>query len=60
MVGAGAVVQGLQSAFVMHSLGAYLVELDREYGWSKTALSGAFAMNRAETALLGAGAGLAD
>ncbi|WP_419946854.1 MFS transporter [Candidatus Poriferisodalis sp.] len=53
VVGAGAVVQGLQSAFVMHSLGAYLVELEREYGWSKTALSGAFALNRAETALLG-------
>ncbi|MCY3949992.1 MAG: MFS transporter [Acidimicrobiaceae bacterium] len=53
VVGAGAVIQGLQSAFVMHSLGAYLVEIEREYGWSKTALSGAFAVNRAETALLG-------
>ncbi|WP_419842966.1 MFS transporter [Candidatus Poriferisodalis sp.] len=53
VVGAGAVMQGLQSALVMHAMGSYLVELEKEYGWSKTALSGAFAMNRAETALLG-------
>lgn len=53
VVGAGAVMQGLQAALVMHAMGAYFVELEEEYGWSKTALSGAFAMNRAETALLG-------
>jgi len=53
VVGAGGVMQGLQSALFMHASGSYLVELQREFGWSKTALSGAVAMNRAETALLG-------
>ena len=52
-MGAGSVIQGLQSAVFMHSLGAYIVEIENTYGWSKTALSGAFALNRAETALLG-------
>lgn len=53
VVGAGGLMQGLQSALFMHASGSYLVELQREFGWSKTALSGAVAMNRAETALLG-------
>ena len=53
VVGAGGLMQGLQAALFMHASGAYLVELQREFGWSKTALSGAVAMNRAETALLG-------
>ena len=53
VVGAGGVMQGLQAALFMHASGSYLVELQREFGWSKTALSGAVAMNRAETALLG-------
>ncbi len=53
VVGAGGLMQGLQAALFLHASGAYLVELQREFGWSKTALSGAVAMNRAETALLG-------
>ena len=53
VVTAGGITQGLQAALVMHAMGSYLVELEKEFGWSKTALSGAFAMNRAETALLG-------
>ena len=53
VVSAGGLMQGLQAALFMHASGSYLVELAREFGWSKTALSGAVAMNRAETALLG-------
>ena len=38
---------------MMHSFGAYTVALQAQFGWSKTALSGAFALTRAESGLLG-------
>lgn len=53
MVGAGAVIQGLQSALILQALGSYLVVLEGAFGWSKSALSAAYSMNRAESALLG-------
>lgn len=46
-------IQLLSGALMMHSFGAYTVALQAQFGWSKTALSGAFALTRAESGLLG-------
>jgi len=53
MVGAGAGLQFLQSMLVMQAIGAYVAVLAQEMGWSKTALSGAAALQQMEAALLG-------
>lgn len=37
----------------MQSFGAYTVLLQKEFGWSKTVVSGAFALTRVESGLLG-------
>ena len=37
----------------MQSFGAYTVLLQREFGWSKAVVSGAFALTRVESGLLG-------
>ena len=46
-------IQLLSGALMMHSFGAYTIALQAQFGWSKTALSGAFAMTRVESGLLG-------
>src|SRR5947207_8522522 len=38
---------------MFHAYGAYAVLLREEFGWSKTILSAAFAMSRAESGILG-------
>jgi MFS family permease len=53
MVAAACVVQFLQAALLHSAFGAYFVELHEEFGWSKTALSGAAAMQPMEAAILG-------
>lgn len=53
MVGAGAGLQFLQSGLMTQSFGAYLAVLEAERGWSKTALSGAAALQQMESAILG-------
>ena len=53
MVGAGVLIQGIQSSLILQSLGSYLVVLERDFGWSKSLLSAAYSLNRAESALLG-------
>lgn len=53
VVGAGFSIQALQSALVNHAMGQYLVTLEAEFGWSKSSLSAAYSLNRAESALLG-------
>ena len=53
MVGAGSALQFLQSALMSQSFGAYVAVLQAERGWSKTALSGAAALQQMETAILG-------
>src|SRR4051812_4780733 len=53
MVGAATGLQFLQSGLVNHAFGAYVAVLTEERGWSKTALSGAAALQQMETALLG-------
>ncbi|HUQ77089.1 MAG TPA: MFS transporter [Burkholderiales bacterium] len=53
MVGAGSALQFLQSSLMTQSFGAYVAVLQAERGWSKTALSGAAALQQMETAILG-------
>ena len=43
----------LVGGLLNHAYGAYAVLLRQEFGWSKTVLSGAFALTRAENGLLG-------
>ena len=53
MVLAAAGIQLLSGLLLMHSFGAYAVEMQREFGWSKTLIAGAFALTRVESGLLG-------
>src|SRR5688572_14559831 len=53
MVGAATGMQFLQAALVNNAFGAYVAVLAEERGWSKTALSGAAALQQMESALLG-------
>jgi sugar phosphate permease len=53
MVAAGSGIQFMQAALLHQAFGAYFAALVDERGWSKTALSGAAAMQPMESALLG-------
>ncbi len=53
IVAAGFGIEALIGALMFHAYGAYLVLLREEFGWSKTLLSAAFAMSRAESGILG-------
>src|ERR687891_404809 len=53
VVAAGFGIESLIGALMFHAYGAYLVLLREEFGWSKTMLSAAFAMARAESGILG-------
>ena len=53
MAGAGCGIQFMQSALLSQAFGAYVAVLSEERGWSKTALSGAAALQSIEAALLG-------
>ncbi len=53
IVFAGVGIHMLASALWMQSYGAYVVLLERDFGWSKTLLAGAFSMARIESGLLG-------
>ncbi len=53
IVGAAGGLQFLQSALMHQAFGAYVAMLSDEKGWSKTALSGAAALQSVESALLG-------
>lgn len=46
-------IQLLSGVLWMQSFGAYTVLLQKEFGWSKAIVSGAFAMTRVESGLLG-------
>ena len=45
--------QTLNGALLFHAFGTYVVLLQDEFGWSRTALAVAFAMQRVESGLLG-------
>jgi MFS family permease len=53
MATAGASMQFLQGGLLQQAFGAYLAVLTEERGWSKTALSGAAAMQSLEAAAIG-------
>jgi sugar phosphate permease len=53
MVGAAIGIQFLQAGLMSQAFGAYLAVLAEEQGWSKTALSGAAALQQMEVAILG-------
>src|SRR5215510_9506265 len=53
MVAAGSALQFLQASLMTQSFGAYVAVLQAERGWSKTALSGAAALQQMEAAILG-------
>src|SRR5262245_52834111 len=53
MVGAAIGIQFLQAGLMSQAFGAYLAVLSEEQGWSKTALSGAAALQQMEVAILG-------
>ncbi len=53
MAGAGCGIQFMQSALLTQAFGAYVAVLSEERGWSKTALSGAAALQSVEAAVLG-------
>lgn len=53
MVLGAAGIQLLSGLLLMHSFGAYAVEMQRDFGWSKTVIAGAFALTRVESGLLG-------
>jgi len=53
MVAAGSGLQFLQAGLMQQAFGAYVAVLSAERGWSKTALSGAAALQSVETAIIG-------
>jgi sugar phosphate permease len=53
IVAAGFGLEALIGALMFHAYGAYVVLLREEFGWSKTMLSAAFSMARAESGILG-------
>jgi len=53
IVAAGFGIEFLIGALMFHAYGAYALLLREEFGWSKTVLSAAFAMSRAESGILG-------
>lgn len=53
IVAAGFVSIALNGALLFHAFGAYVVLLQADFGWSRTTLSLAFALQRVETGFLG-------
>lgn len=53
IVVAGFWIQLLVGALLNQAYGAYVVLLQREFGWSKTMLSGAYSLTRVESGILG-------
>ena len=53
LVGAAAFLLGLMSLCVFQGLGIFLDALEEQFDWSRTALTGAFVLARAEGAVIG-------
>ena len=53
LVGIAVVLLTLMAVSVFQGLGTFLVALQREFGWSRTVLSGAFSLSRAQGAVIG-------
>ena len=53
LVGIAVVLLTLMAVSVFQGLGTFLVALQTEFGWSRTVLSGAFSLSRAQGAVIG-------
>ena len=53
IVAGGSVLSAILGGLVFHAFGAYVVVLQEEFGWSRTALSVAFSIQMVEAGLLG-------
>ena len=53
LVRAGLIIQVLHSGLVFNAFSLFSVQLQTDFGWSNSTLGGAFALNRAESGLLG-------
>jgi sugar phosphate permease len=53
IVSAGIVIQSLTTGLLMQAYGAYIVVMQAEFGWSRTAFSLAFSFQHVESGLLG-------
>ncbi|MEZ4553293.1 MAG: MFS transporter [Dehalococcoidia bacterium] len=53
IVGAAIVSQALSAGLLQQAFGSYIVLLERDFGWNRTALAGAFSLARVEDGLLG-------
>ena len=53
LVGVSAMMLTLMSVSVFQGIGTFLVALERQFGWSRTTLSGAFALARVQGAVIG-------
>lgn len=53
LVASGFLIQMLTALFIQRSYAAYVVVFRDEFGWSKTALSGAYSLQQIENGLLG-------
>ncbi len=53
LVGVASMMLTLMSLTVFQSTGTYFVALNREFGWSRTILSGGFAFSRIQSAAIG-------
>ena len=53
LVGIAVVLLTLMAVSVFQGLGTFLVALQAEFGWSRTVLSGAFSLSRAQGAVIG-------
>ena len=53
LVGVGTFLLTLMAVSVFQGLGTFLVALEMKFGWSRTAMSGAFTLARGEGAVLG-------
>ena len=53
IVASGFLINSANAGLVFHSFGAYVVLLEDEFGWNRTAFAIAFALQRIESGLLG-------
>ena len=53
LVGFSAILLTLMALTIFQGLGTFLVALERQFGWSRTALSGAFSLARVQGAVIG-------
>ena len=53
MVGVGLVVNGIAGGAVWSSVGIWIEALERQFGWSRTQLAGAFSLSQLESSFVG-------